>query len=51
MAGRPSVTLQSIQRNAHEWGMGDAEDVATLESRHPNEGKYRSPRGVKVLLL
>ena len=42
--------LHGIQRNAHEWGVGDSEDVAMLEIRYPNEGRDLSPRGDKVFL-
>ena len=42
--------LQGVQRNTHERDVGDAEDVARLEIRHPNEGNDLSPRGNKVLL-
>ena len=42
--------LQGIQRIAHERGVGDAEDVARLEIRHPNEGNDLSPRGDKLFL-
>ena len=49
-AGRSADMLQSVQRNAHERGVGDAEEVARFEVRHPNEGNYLSPRGDKVFL-
>ena len=42
--------LQGVQRNAHEWGVGDSEDVTRLDIRHPNEGKDLSPGGQKVFL-
>ena len=42
--------LHGIQRNAHEWGVGDSEDVTRLDIRHPNEGKDLSPGGQKVFL-
>ena len=34
----------------HERSVGDSEDVAKLEIRHPNEGKDWSPGGDEVLL-
>ena len=34
--------LQGVQQNAHERGVGDAEEVARLEVRHPNEEDYLS---------
>ena len=46
-AGRSAVVLHDVQRNAHERGVGDLEDVARFEIRHPNEGNDLSPRGDK----
>ena len=40
-----------VQRNAHERGVGDSEDVARLEIRHPNERNDLSPKGDKVFPL
>ena len=37
-----------VQRNAHETGVGDSEDVARFEIRHPNEGKGLSPGDDRV---
>ena len=31
--------LHSVERNVHEWGVGDSEDVARLEIHHSNERK------------
>ena len=42
--------LQGVQRNAHEWGVGNSGDVARFEIRHPNEGKDLSPGGDTVFL-
>ena len=42
--------LHSVQRNAHERGVGDSEDVARREIRRPNEGKDLPPGGDKVFL-
>ena len=42
--------MHGVERNAHEWGVGDSEDVARLEFRHPNEGKDLPLRGDKVFL-
>ena len=42
--------LHDAQRKAHKWGMGDSEDIARLEIRHPNEGKDLSSREDKVFL-
>ena len=39
--------LHDVQRNAHERGVGDLEDVASFDIPHPNEGNDLSPRGDK----
>ena len=42
--------LHGIQRNVHELGVGDPDDGARREIRHPNERKDPSPRGDQVFL-
>ena len=42
--------LQNVQRDAHQWGVGDPKDVPRLELRHSNEGKSLSPGGDEVPL-
>ena len=44
------AVLLNVQRDAHQWGVGDAEDTPRLETRHSNEGKNLSPEGNEVLL-
>ena len=40
----------SVERNAREWSVGDSEDLARLEIRHPSEVKDLSPGGDKVFI-
>ena len=42
--------LHGVERNALEWGVGDSEDVARLEIRHPDMGKGPPSRSDKVFI-
>ena len=48
--GDSAVVLQSIQRNAHERGVGDSEEVAKFNVCYSKEGKDLPPGGDEVFL-
>ena len=40
--------LNGVERNAHEWGVGDSEVVDRLQIRLPSKGKDLSLKGDEV---